>query len=408
MAKDRSPRLTIVTLTLDTGGTERHIALIAPRLAESGFDVSIICLGRTGVEAEAMRTRGVRVTGPIFGAHSFVRSSHGRAIAISSGGTVLTWELLARRPAIVHVFLPLPYLVGAPLAALARVPHVVMSRRSQNLYQAKRPKLAKLEHRLHRRMDLILANSRRVHDELIGEGADPARTGLIYNGLDLSRYSGAFDRDAARRKLGLAPDALVLAIVANLICYKGHADLIAALGSIGPCLSPGWRLLVVGRDDGLGQALKAQAETAGIAANILWLGERRDVPDLLRLADIGLNTSHEEGFSNAVIEGLAAGLPMIVTDVGGNAEAVADGESGLVVPLRSPIALAEALTRLVADPAVRERMGVRARERAVRHFSLESCVSHYRAAYGALLAGAPMPAAIDPRQMRLASTVGAG
>jgi glycosyltransferase involved in cell wall biosynthesis len=403
MPKDRAPRLTIVTLSLDIGGTERHIAEIAPKLLEDGFDVSVVCLGRPGVQADAVRRRGVRVVGPVAGAAAFNRTGAAPAVALASGIALLAVELVTRRSDIAHFFLPLPYLAGAPLARLARVPRLVMSRRSQNGYQTKRPWLAKQEHRLHRHMDLILANSRRLYDELLGEGADPARTGIIYNGLDLARYLAPFDRVAARRNLGIAPEALVLAIVANLNPYKGHSDLLAALGSIGPELSPDWRLLVIGRDDGLGRSLRSQAEAAGVSENILWLGERQDVPDLLRLSDIGLNVSHEEGFSNAVIEGMAAGLPMLVTDVGGNKEAAPDRHAGLVVPPRMPRAIAEALGHMAADLASRRRMGATAHGRARRHFSLESCVGHYLEAYQALLSGMPMPASIDPREMRLVS-----
>lgn len=408
MPTSRSPRLTIVTLTLDTGGTERHIAAIAPRIAEGGFDVTIVCLGRPGAQADEVRRQGVRVIAPAIGAQRFTTSRGGTAIALSAGMALLAKELLTHRPDMAHFFLPLPYLAGGTLARFARVPRLVMSRRSQNDYQAKRPGLARCEHKLHRRMDLILANSRRVHDELLGEGAHPARTGLIYNGLDLARFSATTDRNQGRRRLGIAPDALVLAIVANLIPYKGHADLIAALGVIRSRLPTGWRLLVIGRDDGLGPKLHDQAAALGIADNVLWLGERQDIPGLLGLSDIGLNVSHEEGFSNAVIEGMAAGLPMLVTHVGGNNEAAPDGVAGLVVPPRNPQALAVAIARLASDSALRHRLGQAAQECANRLFSLESCVGHYLEAYRALLSGAPMPASIDAREMRLASGAASG
>jgi glycosyltransferase involved in cell wall biosynthesis len=403
MAKDRPPQLTIVTLTLDIGGTERHIAQIAPKLAQDGFDVTVICLGRPGVQADAVRQQGVRVVGPVAGSRKFNTSRHGTALALSTSIPVLAKELAMHRPDIAHFFLPLPYLVGAPLARLVRVPHLVMSRRSQNDYQMKRPRLARREHRLHRHMSLILANSGRVYSQLIGEGADPAKTGIITNGLDLSAFDVHFDRKAARWRLDIADNALVLAIAANLIPYKGHADLLAALGLVQASLPQGWRLLVIGRDDGLGPSLLSHAQSLGIAQNILWLGERRDVPDLLHLADIGLNVSHEEGFSNAVIESLAAGLPMLVTDVGGNAEAVPEGVAGLVVPAKAPEALARALVRLATDPALRARMGEAARARAACLYGLESCVRHYLLAYRALLSGQAMPNEIDPRLMRLAS-----
>ncbi|MEZ5924000.1 MAG: glycosyltransferase [Hyphomicrobiaceae bacterium] len=404
MVDDRAPRLVIVTLTLDTGGTERHIAQIAPRLVERGFDVTVVCLGRPGVLAAEVRRQGVRVIGPGAVAAGFYRSGIGTARALTIGTVLLARELIARKPDIAHFFLPLAYIVGARLARWARVPHLVMSRRSQNDYQAKRPRLARCERSLHRHMDLILANSRRVHAELVdGENADPARTGLIYNGLDLSAHEPQSDRENIRTALDIPSSTLVLAIVANLIPYKGHSDLIDALGRAKAELASDWCLLVIGRNDGLEATLRARAESLRIADRIRWLGERRDVPDLLRAADIGLNVSHEEGFSNAVIEGLAAGLPMLVTDVGGNAEAVPHGIAGLVVPPRAPAAIASALLELARNPKRRSDMGRAARERSERLYSLASCVDHYQQAYLAMLREAPMPVEIDPRRMHLAS-----
>jgi len=172
----------------------------------------------------------------------------------------------------------------------------------------------------------------------------------------------------------------VMSIVANLIPYKGHADLVDALALAAPDLPSGWRLLCLGRNDGIGDCLRQRAAMAGIGDNILWLGSRRDVPQILAASDIGLLVSHQEGFSNAVLEGMAAGLPMVVTDVGGNAEAVADGDTGYVVPARDPQALAAAIRRVARDPQ-RRLMGERGRERIHQHFSLDACVDAYERLY---------------------------
>ena len=85
-----------------------------------------------------------------------------------------------------------------------------------------------------------------------------------------------------------------------------------------------------GRDDGIGSSLKTKTRKLGIAEHVRFLGQRPDVVELLRIADIGLQCSHEEGFSNALLEAMAAGLPTIATDVGGTAEAVVDGVTGLL------------------------------------------------------------------------------
>jgi len=172
-------------------------------------------------------------------------------------------------------------------------------------------------------------------------------------------------------------------MVANLIPYKGHADLIQAFATIRDQLPPDWTCLCIGRDDGIGATLRAQAQAAGIGEHMRFLGSRQDVADLLCASDVGVLCSHEEGFSNAVLEGMAAGLPMVVTDVGGNGEAVIDGSTGVVVPARHPEALGQALLEMGLDSLKRKAMGERGALRAQGTFSMRSCVEQYIAMYTA-------------------------
>ncbi|MBK8523307.1 MAG: glycosyltransferase [Betaproteobacteria bacterium] len=186
-------------------------------------------------------------------------------------------------------------------------------------------------------MDALLGNSQAVVQDLLDEGA-PSGVRLIYNGIDVGRFATGSARrgQTLRAELGFSDDRVVLTCVANLFPYKGHADLLAALALLGAEFSERSTLLLVGRDAGARAALEAQLVQLGLTERVRFLGERGDVPDLLAASDIGVLASHEEGFSNAVIEGMAAGLPMVVSDVGGNAEAVIDGECGHVVPARDP------------------------------------------------------------------------
>jgi len=260
-----------------------------------------------------------------------------------------------------------------------------MSRRSRNHYQSRHPIAAWVERRLHRRMDALLGNSRAVVQDLLDEGAPPDRVRLIYNGIDVGRFAVGEARLERRRtlraELDLPDDRVVLTCVANLFPYKGHADLLEALALLGAGFAARTTLLLVGRDAGARAALAAQAARLGLSASVRFLGERGDVPDLLAASDIGVLASHEEGFSNAVLEGMAAGLPMVVSDVGGNAEAVIDGECGQVVPARAPAALGKALALLIDDAGRRQAMGEVARRRVAASFSLDACVAAYEALY---------------------------
>jgi glycosyltransferase involved in cell wall biosynthesis len=366
--------------SLDLGGAERHVALIAPRLKQLGFEPSIYCISRRGAQADEIARAGVTVVGPTWEAGP-QSTRIGKFFRLFVSCLKLMKILLRDRPQIAHFFLPLAYVIGAPLAWLARTPVLIMSRRSLNLYQTQHPVLARFERFLHHRMDAVLANSRAVFDQLIDlENCSRDQVEIIYNGIDLAGIERASALPHASSRKGV-----VLIIVANLIPYKGHGDLLEALHTVRGQMPANWSLLCVGRDDGIRGHLEAQVDRLGIGGYVQFLGERTDVPALLRGADIGILCSHEEGFANAILEGMAAGLPIIATDVGGNSESVAHGETGNIVPPRNPAALGQAILSLVLDPAARARMGEAGRKRAHERFSIESCIEQYAKLYHSLI-----------------------
>ena len=380
-------RLLFVIGSLDRGGAERDLFLVTPALRKRGHNVRIQVLTVKGELAPEVEASGVRVVAPPLARLTGCLPPWMRTrVQILLGGCQLVCHLLAWRPDAVHFFLPQAYVVGGLASLIARIPVRIMSRLSLNHYQRRHRLLARVEYRLHRYMTALVVNSRAVRLNLLEEpGVDASRVHLIYNGLDPAVPVRRGQRDTIRNTLGLAPDEIVMILVANLIPYKGHSDLLEALGIAAASMPSAWRVLCVGRDDGIGDRLRSCARTLGLNGRVAWLGSRSDVPQLLAACDVGLLCSHEEGFSNAVLEGMAAGLPMIVTDVGGNAEAVVDGVCGYVVPPRSPQAFASALVSLVRDKAARERMGRAARQRVEAHFSLDRCVDEYEALYGRLL-----------------------
>jgi glycosyltransferase involved in cell wall biosynthesis len=166
-------------------------------------------------------------------------------------------------------------------------------------------------------MDAVVGNSKAVVRQLIEEGIPDAKVRLIYNGIEVS--PALPDRLVARQKLMIPDDTVVGVVIANLIPYKGHRELVRGLSHLEQVLTTDWCILAAGRDHGIRPELEALAAACGISHRIRFLGERSDVLSLLAAADFGLLTSREEGFSNVILEGMAAGLPMIVTDVGGNA-----------------------------------------------------------------------------------------
>jgi glycosyltransferase involved in cell wall biosynthesis len=232
-------------------------------------------------------------------------------------------------------------------------------------------------------MDVVIGNSKAVVRELRAEDVSEAKLHLIYNGVEVPAQQP--QREVARKVLGLESDELVGVMVANLIHYKGHRDLFRALIQVSKRLPSRWTLLLAGRDEGLKSKLQSLADDGGISGHIRFFGECPETTALLAAADFGLLTSHEEGFSNAILEGMAVGLPMIVTDVGGNPEAVLDGLTGLVVPPRNVEAIGNAILRLANDPGLRARLGEEGRLRVRKEFSMTRCASAHDQLYRSLM-----------------------
>lgn len=379
-------RILYVISTLDLGGAERHLAYIAPQMLKHGMLPVVFSLNGRGLLASELENNGVEVY-THWGADVVGRLPRLMRVMSRLPLSLMTLLVLMTRfrPHIVHMFLPAAYLIGGVAAMIARIPLRVMSRRSRNHYQLKHPILAKMEHVLHSRMSALLGNSQRVVNDLRAEGVVESKISLIYNGIPLPAEITAEERRSCRVTLGIEADVIVMTITANLFKYKGHADLLDALSVNRNLLGTKWILLCIGDDRGALTELRKLANAGGVASHVRWLGVRQDVPKLLAASDIGILCSHEEGFSNAVLEYMGAGLPTVVTDVGGNAEAIIDGVCGLVVPARDVDQLADALVKLAADPARRVAMGRAARDRMERNFTLDVCVERYLHLYRTLL-----------------------
>jgi glycosyltransferase involved in cell wall biosynthesis len=366
--------------SLEVGGAERHLSQVLPVLRSAGFLIKVHVLSNKAPLKPLFDKAGIPV---YLGLNlDWMPSIIRRPIRLMVSLAKLMISFLKNRKAIRHVFLPEAYLLTALAARLTFFSgSLVMSRRSLNDYQQRRTILGKLERLMHRFTTIALGNSKAVVHQLYDEGFEPGKVGLIYNGIDLWPFQNLPPKQELREDLGFDQDALIFIIVANLIPYKGHLDLLNALAAIHAQLRKSWKLLCVGRDGGILSQLKSQARTLGIEEHVEFLGGRSDTPKLLAAADIGILCSHEEGFSNAILEGMAAGLPMVVTNVGGNAEAVEDMCTGLVVLPKNPESLADGLLSMALAPALRTRFGNAGKERVHQHFTVTQCAKKYAEFY---------------------------
>jgi glycosyltransferase involved in cell wall biosynthesis len=203
---------------------------------------------------------------------------------------------------------------------------------------------------------------------------------LIPTGVDLPRFSGA--APASREMFGLRAEDLVLISVAHLVPVKGHMELIRAVGELRG-RHPHLRLLLAGEGDAdYTQQLKAHAAACGADGR---------VPALLRMCDAKIlatrNVARREGFGAALVEAMAAGLPVIATRSGGPEDVVVPGETGWLVEAEGVAPLVNAIEELCADPDRARRMGVTAQERARALYPRELMIERYQDVFAAVLSG---------------------
>lgn len=399
-AENRRARIKILVLigALEVGGSERDIVRNFPLLNREEFEVVVAEFNHAGPLGRELTDRGTRVVSRPPSSRASGDSEGGRFAEAADRFATLLWVtalLRAERPDITHSVLPHSYvyqIIGGLLAGSRA--RRVMSRRSLNFYSDSQRLISWLERRfLHRRVDVAIGNSEPIVDELVEEGVDPKRVRLIRNGIDLSPFErDGVRRENARRELGVEASSFLMVAVGNLHTYKGHGDLMEACAKADGRLPRGWRLLIAGRDES-GNLARFEALVArhGLGEHVAFLGPRNDIATLLLAADVFVHPSHHEGLPNAVIEAMAASLPVVATKVGGLPELVVppdagrDAETGWLVPPEDASALAEALIDAGGDSERRSAMGCRARERAQAEFSLARSVAQYESVYRGLL-----------------------
>ena len=295
------------------------------------------------------------------------------------GALALRRLLKQERVAIVQTFFESSDLWAGGLVRLLSSARVIWSRRDMGILRGKKHTLA---YRLLRRVPhAVCAVSEQVRQHAVTvDGIAPERVHTIYNGLAI-----ASGHPLPRKTLGSTP---TIATIGNIRFVKGHDLLIHAAAAVVKAI-PHATFLVAGEclEPEYCAELHRLVRELDLTENFRFVGKISDMSAYLRQADLFVLPSRSEGFSNALIEAMANGLPMVATDVGGNAEAVQDGVSGFIVPPGSAPALAEAILRLLSSPEAASEMGRSARERVERCFTEDAMLQKTVNLYRVLLRG---------------------
>jgi len=265
-------------------------------------------------------------------------------------------------------------LYGRIAAHLARVPCIIAS--VHNVYT--------IDKKIHRRIinkylsgwtDKIVAVSKAVKDDVLKYDLVPdEKVEIIYNGVDLSKFLDT-NGDAVKQEFTIAPGVPVIGTVGRLTLQKGQRYLLEAISLLRKKF-PDLVLLVVG-DGPLKNELKDYAKSLGIQKSAIFTGSRRDVPSLLAAMDLFVLPSLWEGLSISLIESMAAGKPVITTDIPPIREVVNTDKVGILVPPQDSRTLAEAIEILLKNKGMAERLGKAARERVFSTFNIETTIRRY-------------------------------
>lgn len=224
----------------------------------------------------------------------------------------------------------------------------------------------------------VVAVSQQLKNILVDSYSMPAhKISVIYNGV--SSHAPVKTAEQSRKDLGISADDIVITNVARLDHQKGQCHLIPAIKRIAEKY-PRLKVLLVGDGPDREKTVRLVKES-NLDTVVRILGFRSDVPDILSCSDIFVLPSINEGFPFSIVEAMAAGLPVIATDVGGNVEAVIDGVTGTVIPPSDVAALADAMDDLIANKEKRTDMGLKAESRAASEFSLSNMINKTFALY---------------------------
>ena len=339
---------------LRQGGSERYVAELARSGPAMGIDPHVGCFAGGGIFFEEIRGQGIPVT--VFPLKSLYHPS------TFLGAFRISRYIRQNGIRILHTFQPNANVLGSLVARLSGIPVVISRRNLGDFGGLGSPRLAWLQKYVTNRLSSrVLVNSRAVRNSSIaGEGFPEEKVVLIYNGLDTERFSPVPDSLSFRKSLGIPEGAFVFGIASGFRPVKG-VDVVIRSFSRAASSCPD-AILVIAGDGPERRDLELLVRSLGLDSQVRFLGVRADMESVYPAFDVFVLCSHSEGFSNAILEAMGMGLPVIASRVGGNVEMVEDGVRGYLVEPGDEVGLSDRMLRLFSSPESARTMGKKCRD----------------------------------------------
>ena len=374
-------KIVFVLGTLEIGGTEKQFLETVRRLNRERFDPHVLALPGDGKLRPAIEALRIPLTCLGFDLPKG-RYHSGALLRIARMMGGLIGYLRREQPQIVQSYLLWANIYSGLAGKMTGVPVILTGRRElMNATYRKFPDWW-CQNLINRWTTMILANSEYVKQESLRleKYVTAEKIQVLYNGIALDHAPRSLDPTVLKSACGIPPDAQVVGMIANLRPCKGHQDFLQAAALVLQRY-PRTVFWLVGEDRGLQPSLERLAVELRIREAILFAGARDDISAMLAIIDVLASASLTESLSNAILEGMAQGKPIVATHVGGTPELITHGETGLLVPPQNPARFAEALNHLLGDRALQHQMGVAGRRKVEARFGMEQMIQATEAFY---------------------------